>query len=227
MTMTMTRGRRRAGMAALALLLALGLAQGALAGPVIQFSTGTSGPALPGANSTGFTRTFSDGSATATFGDVFVDSGVRQFFLDRHFGLGLGSGGIGSQWTVSFDHTVTLLSMNIDFVISNHGFDITGPGVAASHLLAGKAAGVYALAPITFQAQQAYVFSVDNHCPLACGAVGFHSWEFAPVVEPAANEVPEPPALALALVALAASAWPRRQGAQSAASRIPVSTSRG
>jgi hypothetical protein len=174
----------------------------AQAGPVISFTNGV------GMGQTSFTKTLSDGSATATFGNFSADGGATTFFVGSSDGVLLGSGNAGSVWTVTFDATVVLSSVDISVVIRNDGFDIAGNGVSADDLLVGAGDGTHAIGPFTFLANQTYTFSTNNHCP-NCGAVGFKTWEFG--VEGATVPEPATPALLLAALLGASVARRRRQ----------------
>lgn len=164
-------------------------------------------------------KSLTDASATATFANPLVEMQANVFYQQQSLGLGLGSGGIGYQWTVTFDATVTLIGVELGFVLTNDGFDVAGAGVAANDLLAGAGLGVHALGPLTFLANETYTFTSNNLCngPNGCGAVLFKNWEFqGPGVpgtpnDPGSANVPEPGTLAMLGLGMAGFVVSRRR----------------
>ncbi len=145
-----------------------------------------------GDGSTSFSKTITgsglDVGTIATFNNVKAESFGNDFYLSG--GLGLGSGGLGYTWDVSFDKDVTLTGLLFAFARNFTEFDIQGSTVAAND-------GALAT-PMTFLAGNSYTFSTDKRLSTGFGGVIFYQWNFDAVT----TSVPEPSTLAIFAIGL-------------------------
>ncbi len=162
-----------------------------------------------------FTRTFSDGSATANFYNPITQNGGEYFYYDNIFNLVMGSAATTYSFNVMFDQDVTLYGIGVGFVRDNAGFDVFGEELDVSDILAGvNTTGFYTLdTPLNFLGGEEYFFTSNNWClgtasNAGCGGIGFTSWDFSPTQVTA---VPLPATLPLMLTGLGSMAWVRRR----------------
>ncbi len=149
---------------------------------------------------------------TATFNNPFTEQSTDLLYYNN--GLVLGSGGLTLSWDVTFSEAVSLTSISISNpIITNLGFNVIGPGINESALLAGQGAGNYLLTnPLMMQGNTAYTFSAVNRnvtSPITtAGGLTFVSWTFGEVSE---GNVPAPATLVLLGLGLASIGFQRRK----------------
>ncbi|XOV86164.1 MAG: hypothetical protein ACFHX7_14485 [Pseudomonadota bacterium] len=157
-----------------------------------------------GAGTPAFTTVATDGTLV-TFSNVIQEGSGTNFFNSA--GLALGSGGLGYQWDVVFSQSITFNTIRFSSVITNLGFNISGPGVSATDLFVGVNGGMttYAMPSITFIGNETYTFTSNNLCP-SCGGIEIAEFGFEQV------SVPAPASVAVMLVALlGAGFWRQKQ----------------